>query len=87
MLLLYGYRQPDFGVRARLWDGQTPDLDADELIVRDDGRSADLGYPWVAQVCGAAIVTYDQLIGVEIRGLSIPQTSSNPKVGLSVAIE
>ncbi len=59
VLLLYGYRQPDFGVRARLWDGQNPDLGADELIVRDDGRSADLGYPWGVQLAdGTVLVTY-----------------------------
>ncbi len=59
VLLVYGYRHPPYGIRARLWDGQNTDLAGEELIVRDDGRSGDLGYPWGTQLAdGSVLVTY-----------------------------
>jgi hypothetical protein len=59
VLLVYGYRHPDYGIRARLWDGQDVSLAGDELIVRDDGRSADLGYPWGTQLAdGSVLLAY-----------------------------
>jgi len=46
VFLAYGYRHPPFGVRARLLDPECRRFDAPELVLRDDGGSADLGYPW-----------------------------------------
>ncbi len=47
VLVLYGYRHPPFGIRARLAGGDCEDLDgAPEFVLRDDGLGADLGYPW-----------------------------------------
>ncbi|MGH8016936.1 MAG: sialidase family protein [Opitutaceae bacterium] len=46
ILLTYGYRQEPFGVRARLLDPECTLIDeAEELVVRDDGATRDLGYP------------------------------------------
>ena len=49
LLAVYGYRVPDYGIRARLSadDGRTWEP---ELILRDDGGSHDLGYPRVVQL-------------------------------------
>ncbi len=59
VLLVYGYRHPAYGIRARLWDGQDRTLAGDEWIVRDDGYSGDLGYPWGTQLAdGSVLVTY-----------------------------
>jgi hypothetical protein len=59
VLLTYGYRHPPFGVRARLWDGRDPSLAGDEVIVREDGRSPDLGYPWAEQLGdGSVLISY-----------------------------
>lgn len=47
VLLVYGYRHPPFGVRARVLNPECTDFaTAKEIILRDDGGSEDLGYPW-----------------------------------------
>ena len=47
VLLIYGYRHPPFGVRARVLDGECTNLaSAEEIVLRDDGGNGDLGYPW-----------------------------------------
>jgi hypothetical protein len=47
VLLVYGYRHPPYGIRARVLDAEcTNPADAPEVILRDDGGTADLGYPW-----------------------------------------
>ena len=59
VLLVYGYRHAPYGIRARLWDGQSSDLAAEELVLRNDGRSSDLGYPWGVQLDnGTVLVSY-----------------------------
>ena len=51
VLLVYGYRHEPFGVRARVLDAECTDIDtARETILRDDGGSGDLGYPWVTRM-------------------------------------
>jgi hypothetical protein len=51
VLLVYGYRHQPFGVRARVLDEECVKLAAaDELILRDDGSNADLGYPWAVEL-------------------------------------
>lgn len=51
-LLVYGYRHPPYGIRARLWcpDTGPPDDTAAEIILRADGRTPDLGYPWATRL-------------------------------------
>ena len=59
VLLVYGYRHAPHGIRARLWNGEDTVLDAEELILRDDGRSTDLGYPWGVELAdGTVLVSY-----------------------------
>ncbi len=49
VFLVYGYRHPPFGIRARLLNPDCTDIEkAPELVIRDDGGSGDLGYPWAA---------------------------------------
>lgn len=60
VLLVYGYRHPPFGIRARLLNAEcTNHASAPELILRDDGGSADLGYPWATMLSKhRALVVY-----------------------------
>jgi hypothetical protein len=44
LVCVYGYRQEGYGVRARI-SGDSGATWGDELIIRDDGGSWDLGYP------------------------------------------
>lgn len=47
VLLVYGHRHTPYGMRARLYDPLTQSPgDAVERVLRDDGPSPDLGYPW-----------------------------------------
>jgi len=49
VLLVYGYRHEPFGIRARVLNAECTDfVTAKEIILRDDGGSGDLGYPWAA---------------------------------------
>lgn len=60
VLLSYGYRVEPYGIRARLLGSPLDDPDeAQEVIVRDDGGCADLGYPWAVQLAdGRVLLTY-----------------------------
>lgn len=59
LLLVYGYRHDDMGVRARLVaDGQSIE-DAEEVVIRDDSPSKDTGYPWGTQLPdGRILIVY-----------------------------
>ncbi len=47
VLLVYGYRHKPYGVRARILNAECTDFaTAPELVLRDDGGTTDLGYPW-----------------------------------------
>lgn len=47
VLLVYGYRHVPYGIRARLLNPDCTNIsEAPELVIRDDGGSGDLGYPW-----------------------------------------
>lgn len=60
VLLVYGYRHEPFGVRARILDADCTNVAAaPEFVIRDDGGSVDLGYPWAAQLSdGRILVAY-----------------------------
>jgi hypothetical protein len=50
-LLVYGYRHPPFGIRARVLNAECSNIaTAPEVILRDDGGNFDLGYPWATMI-------------------------------------
>ncbi|MES2694910.1 MAG: sialidase family protein [Verrucomicrobiota bacterium] len=59
-LLVYGYRHPPYGIRARVLDPECTDIaGAREVILRDDGGGVDLGYPWSTMIAkDRALVVY-----------------------------
>jgi hypothetical protein len=59
-LLVYGYRHEPFGIRARILNPECTDAaSAEEMVLRDDGGSSDLGYPWAALMQdGRVLVAY-----------------------------
>ena len=47
VFLIHGYRHPPYGIRARVLNPECRDFaSAEEIVLRDDGGSYDLGYPW-----------------------------------------
>jgi len=60
ILIVYGYRQPPFGIRAKVLDAECTNIaTAPEIILRDDGGSSDIGYPWAALLPdGKVLVAY-----------------------------
>jgi hypothetical protein len=51
VLLVYGYRHPPFGVRARVLNPECTDFaTAKEIVLRNDGGGSDLGYPWATMI-------------------------------------
>ena len=60
VLLVYGYRHAPFGIRARLLDAECSNAStAGEIILRADGGTGDLGYPWATMVSkNRALVVY-----------------------------
>ena len=58
VFLAYGYRHAPLGVRARVLDAECTDgATAPEIILRDDGGSFDLGYPWSVMLSKNRILT------------------------------
>ena len=56
--LVYGYRHQPYGVRARILDPECTTLAAaPEIILRDDGGSGDLGYPWATLLPNGRILS------------------------------
>lgn len=45
ILMSYGWRMPNFGIRARLSEDEGTSWSDDEIILRDDMRNWNLGYP------------------------------------------
>ncbi|MGQ9369612.1 exo-alpha-sialidase [Azospirillum sp. ST 5-10] len=72
VLLVYGYRHPPFGVRARVWDPAAGEPeDAAEIVLRDDSPSADVGYPWATALPdGRALVVYYICDGTGVRHIA-----------------
>lgn len=60
VLLVYGYRHEPFGIRARVLNAEcTNAAGAEEIVLRDDGGSTDLGYPWATMMPnGQVLVAY-----------------------------
>jgi len=60
VLLAYGYRRPPYGIRARILDAEcTAPGEAEEIVLREDGGTADLGYPWaITMPDGRVLVVY-----------------------------
>jgi sialidase-1 len=57
VLLVYGYREKPFGIRARILDAECTNAgSAGEIILRDDGGSSDIGYPWAAPLDGNRVL-------------------------------
>jgi hypothetical protein len=51
VLLTYGYRNKPYGIRARILNPECSDFaSTPEFVIRDDGGSSDLGYPWAVLV-------------------------------------
>ncbi|MBM4460957.1 MAG: exo-alpha-sialidase [Chloroflexi bacterium] len=67
VFLVYGYRHPPFGIRARLLDPECCRFDTPELVLRDDGGGTDLGYPWACALPDGrvlAVYYFNQADGV-----------------------
>ncbi len=51
VLLVYGYRHAPLGVRARVLDAECSNVaSAPEIVLREDGGTSDLGYPWATMI-------------------------------------
>ena len=51
VLLTYGYRHAPLGIRARVLNPECTDFaTAPEMVLRDDGGTTDIGYPWSVQL-------------------------------------
>jgi sialidase-1 len=60
VLLIYGFRHAPLGIRARVLDPECKNFStAKEIILRDDGGSVDLGYPWATMISkNRALIVY-----------------------------
>jgi sialidase-1 len=60
VFLVYGYRHKPYGIRARILNAECTDYEtADEIIIRTDGGSTDIGYPWAVMLNdNQVLVTY-----------------------------
>lgn len=60
VLLVYGYRKAPFGIRAKILNAECTDITtAPEFVLREDGGSGDIGYPWCVQLPdGKVLVAY-----------------------------
>ncbi|MCK5068142.1 MAG: exo-alpha-sialidase [Bacteroidales bacterium] len=60
VFLVYGYRHKPYGIRARILNAECTDYGtAEEIIIREDGGSTDIGYPWAVMLDESRVlVTY-----------------------------
>jgi sialidase-1 len=60
VLLVYGYRHKPLGIRARVLNAECTDFaTAPEIVLRQDGGSTDIGYPWAVSLdAKRALVVY-----------------------------
>lgn len=51
VFLVYGYRHEPYGIRARILNPECTDFaTAEEIVLRVDGGSGDIGYPWAVML-------------------------------------
>lgn len=72
VLLTYGYRHAPLGIRARVLNAECTDFaTAPEIVLRDDGGTTDLGYPWSVQLDPKhVLVTYYFNVGTGIQHIA-----------------
>ncbi len=72
VLLTYGYRHAPLGIRARILNAECSDFStASEIVLRDDGGTSDLGYPWSVQLDDhRVLVVYYFNVGREIQHIA-----------------
>jgi sialidase-1 len=72
VLLTYGYRHKPLGIRARILNPECTDFaTAPEIVLRDDGGTTDLGYPWSVQLDDKRVlVTYYFNVGNGTRHIA-----------------
>lgn len=72
VLLTYGYRHAPLGIRARILNAECTDFaTAPEIVLRDDGGTGDLGYPWAVQLDKKRVlVTYYMNVGTGIQHIA-----------------
>ena len=72
VLLTYGYRHPPFGICARILNAECTDFaTAPEIVLRDDGGTRDLGYPWSVQLDAKhVLVTYYFNVGSGLQHIA-----------------
>ena len=72
VLLTYGYRHAPLGIRARILNAECSDFStAPEIVLRDDGGTTDLGYPWSVQLDERRVlVAYYFNVGRDIQHIA-----------------
>lgn len=65
VLLVYGYRHPPYGIRARLLDDECTDFSGPEIILRDDGLGTDIGYPWATLLPDGRVLVMYYIFGAD----------------------
>jgi hypothetical protein len=72
VLLTYGYRHAPLGIRARVLNAECTDFaTAPEIVLRDDGGTFDLGYPWAVLLDDRRVlVTYYFNVGQGIQHIA-----------------
>ncbi|MFO7947021.1 MAG: sialidase family protein [Armatimonadota bacterium] len=60
VLVAWGHRRPEYGIRCKLVDAEFQSLEtSEEIVLRDDGDNGDIGYPWAVQMAdGRMLVAY-----------------------------
>ncbi|GGG73285.1 hypothetical protein GCM10007415_00820 [Parapedobacter pyrenivorans] len=75
VLLVYGYRHKPYGIRARVLDAECTDyMESEEFVIRDDGGTPDLGYPWSVMLDGNNVLVvyyFNNKNGIRYIGGSI----------------
>ncbi|WP_286833420.1 sialidase family protein [Sphingobacterium sp. UBA7038] len=60
VMIVYGYRHKPYGIRARILNAECTDFESSgEIVIREDGGSGDIGYPWAVMLdSNRVLVTY-----------------------------
>jgi len=72
VFVVYGYRHQPFGIRARILNAECTDFEtAEEIVIREDGGGADIGYPWAVMLNkNQILVTYYYNINNGLRHIA-----------------